>query len=237
VPGRSGHLRDSVLVRVQARWPGASVVHRLDLDTTGVILFATEQSTWHHFRRAFENHTARKMYHAIVAGKLTGSDRLILDLRIAQHSPARVKVIDEKIIPKPPGTRRCDLTWRAIASTPSPGTPGEGRGGGNLELRTQNLELEGCPHPNPPPEYQGRGKDNIATLLEIHLGTGFLHQIRVMLAHVGHPVLGDKTYGEPNPEIPRQMLHARSIRIGDIYAESPEPPDFTEALSLLRLHK
>jgi 23S rRNA pseudouridine1911/1915/1917 synthase len=173
----------------------SGVVHRLDIDTSGVILLATEQKTWQHLRRAFEEHRMKKIYRAIVAGKMNGGDRLVLDLRIAQHSPARVKVVEDKIIPKPTGTRRCDLTWRSIQS-----------------LRN-------------------------ATLVEIDLGTGFLHQIRVMLAHIGHPVLGDKTYGSPTSDIPRQMLHAHSIRIGDIYAESPEPADFSDVFLTLRLNQ
>jgi 23S rRNA pseudouridine1911/1915/1917 synthase len=173
----------------------SGIVHRLDIDTSGVILLATEQKTWQHLRRAFEEHRTKKIYRAIVAGKMNGGDRLVLDLRIAQHSPARVKIVEDKIIPKPAGTRRCDLIWRAIQP-----------------LRN-------------------------ATLLEIDLGTGFLHQIRVMLAHIGHPVLGDKIYGALDSDIPRQMLHAHSIRIGEIYAESSDPSDFSEMVSLLGFNK
>jgi 23S rRNA pseudouridine1911/1915/1917 synthase len=196
----------------------SGVVHRLDIDTSGVILLATERAVWERLRRAFQEHHAKKIYRAIVAGKLTGSDRLVLDLVVAQHSPARVKVVDETIIPKPPGTRRCDLTYRAIASAPARNIAGGQR----------------------PPEFPGLVESRLltgATLLEINLGTGFLHQIRATLAHIGHPVLGDKTYGQSDPDIPRQMLHARSIRIGEIYAESPEPADFVQTLSLRRLNE
>ncbi|HEY1686108.1 MAG TPA: RluA family pseudouridine synthase [Tepidisphaeraceae bacterium] len=209
-PGESETLLNAVVARypeIQGIGEGglrSGVVHRLDIDTSGVILFATEQYRWQTLRRAFEEHTAQKIYHAIVAGHVRDSARLVLDLRIAQHSPARVKVVDERIVPKPPGTRRCDLSYRPMAFSSSLGAPGEGLG---------------C----------------AATLLEIQLGTGFLHQIRVMLAHICHPVLGDATYGQSDPTIPRQMLHARSIRIGDIHAESHAPADFARSLSLLRL--
>ncbi|HWB54304.1 MAG TPA: RluA family pseudouridine synthase [Tepidisphaeraceae bacterium] len=171
----------------------SGVVHRLDVDTSGVILIATQQLTWERLRRAISEHRAQKIYRAIVAGELKGSDRLVLDLHVAQHSPARVKVVDAQSLPKPAGTRRCDLSWKSVQHT----------------------------------------KD--ATLLEISLGTGFLHQIRAMMAHIGHPVLGDKTYGQNDPDVPRQMLHARSIRIEEIYAESPEPEDFVGALSSFNL--
>ena len=75
---------------------------------------------------------------------------------------------------------------------------------------------------------------NGATLLEINLKTGFLHQIRVMFAHLGHPVLGDVTYGKGD-EAPRQVLHAARLEVADVKAESPDPPDFLGMLESLRL--
>jgi 23S rRNA pseudouridine1911/1915/1917 synthase len=72
-----------------------------------------------------------------------------------------------------------------------------------------------------------------ASLIEVNLGTGFLHQIRVMLAHIGHPVLGDRVYGQPG-NLPRQMLHASHLRIDDISATCPDPADFAAALADLR---
>ena len=77
-----------------------------------------------------------------------------------------------------------------------------------------------------------------ATLLEVSLGTGFLHQIRAMFAHKGHPVIGDKTYGTETDRFgaARQMLHAASIRVEDVEAQSPNPADFREALDCLKSH-
>jgi multiple sugar transport system permease protein len=54
-------------------------------------------------------------------------------------------------------------------TSPSPGTPGEGRGGGNLEHRTQNLELASPPHPNPPPAYQGRETEGVPATLRLSI--------------------------------------------------------------------
>ena len=75
-----------------------------------------------------------------------------------------------------------------------------------------------------------------ATLVEVEPVTGFLHQIRVALAHLGHPILGDAVYGVGGaPDAPRQMLHAAAIGYREIGVCSPDPPDFQEALVRLGL--
>ncbi len=79
-------------------------------------------------------------------------------------------------------------------------------------------------------------------LLEVELQTGRQHQVRVHLAHVGLPVLGDSVYGAARDpvRVPRQMLHARTLAFthpltGEpVRAESPLPDDFLKALSALR---
>jgi 23S rRNA-/tRNA-specific pseudouridylate synthase len=80
-------------------------------------------------------------------------------------------------------------------------------------------------------------------LLEIDLQTGRQHQVRVHLAHVGLPVLGDAVYGAPGrPPVraSRQMLHARTLAFSHpltgepVRAESPVPEDFAKALGALR---
>ncbi len=73
-----------------------------------------------------------------------------------------------------------------------------------------------------------------ATLVEVGLETGFLHQIRAMFAHKGHPVLGDEVYGAAVPSVPRQMLHAARLTVGTIKAHSPDPADFAAVLARLR---
>jgi 23S rRNA-/tRNA-specific pseudouridylate synthase len=75
-----------------------------------------------------------------------------------------------------------------------------------------------------------------ATLVEVEPVTGFLHQIRVALAHLGHPVLGDAVYGAGgSPDAPRLMLHAAAIGYREIEVCSPDPPDFRETLRRLGL--
>jgi len=74
-----------------------------------------------------------------------------------------------------------------------------------------------------------------ATLVEVDLETGFLHQVRVTFAHLGHPLLGDRHYGPASgsPSAPRHMLHASHLRIDPLHAHSPDPPDFARTLLVL----
>ena len=84
-----------------------------------------------------------------------------------------------------------------------------------------------------------------AALLEVELGTGRQHQIRVHLAHIGLPILGDPVYGRKPGErqplrTPRQMLHASLLALlhpftgQELRVESPLPEDFRRALVTLR---
>jgi 23S rRNA-/tRNA-specific pseudouridylate synthase len=74
-----------------------------------------------------------------------------------------------------------------------------------------------------------------ATLVDVYPRTGFLHQIRATLAHLGFPIAGDKTYGpQLNPTgASRHMLHAARATLDEIDAHSPDPPDFAEQLHQL----
>jgi 23S rRNA pseudouridine1911/1915/1917 synthase len=80
-------------------------------------------------------------------------------------------------------------------------------------------------------------------LLEVELETGRQHQIRLHLAHLGLPIVGDSVYGRAARRagtVPRQKLHARQLAVVQtvtgqrVEAESPLPADFREALAALR---
>jgi 23S rRNA pseudouridine1911/1915/1917 synthase len=194
--GETGTLLNAVAARfprIQAVGEAglrSGVVHRLDAETSGAVLFALDHERWVTLRRAFQDHSAEKIYRAVVAGRMDGSREEVMRLYVAQHKPARVRVVEEGKTP-PAGTRRCDLRWKALAHA-----------GG-------------------------------ATLLEVRLGTGFLHQIRVMLAHLGHPVLGDPIYGAggaPAPAAPRLLLHAHSLRLGEIAGEAAMPAEMSRLM-------
>jgi 23S rRNA pseudouridine1911/1915/1917 synthase len=167
----------------------SGVVHRLDVDTSGVLLFALDARSWERLREAFRRHRVEKVYRAWVVGRLEGEGSVELDLAVARHRPARVAVVGEGTGPVPRGARRCGLRYHAL-----------GYGAG-------------------------------VTLVEVRPRTGFLHQIRASLAHLGHPVCGDRVYGaaaDPSGA-PRQLLHAARLAVDEIAASSPDPPDFAGA--------
>ena len=183
----------------------SGVVHRLDIGTSGTLLFALDPNTWQRFRDAFREHRTTKTYLAIVQGQLHVGDSITLPLEVAQHRPAKVRVTGGE-------GRMCSLTYRP---------------------------LEIFDH---------------ATLLEVALHTGFLHQIRVTLAYLGHPILNDTHYAPPGtideaphvnagPPTPgsfpestpcRPMLHAHFLRCEEAQATADPPDDFRQTLQHLR---
>lgn len=188
---------DTVLNRLAARCPevigvGAGglrsgVVHRLDLPTTGVLLFATDEPRYAQLREAFAHHTIQKTYQAIVRGRLSGAGDETVPLAVTRHRPARVEVVPADH----PQARVCSLAWRAVEPLSD------------------------------------------ATLIEVDLRTGFLHQVRVMFAAMGHPLLGDAVYGD-GAGAPRTMLHAAAVRFEDIEVRGAPPDDFAQALAARR---
>ncbi|MCA9836509.1 MAG: RluA family pseudouridine synthase [Trueperaceae bacterium] len=80
---------------------------------------------------------------------------------------------------------------------------------------------------------------NSASLVEVDLGTGFLHQIRVIFAHMGYPLLGDTLYGQAQEKqrINRHMLHASRLKVLEREAYSPDPADFQSLLEQLSREK
>jgi 23S rRNA pseudouridine1911/1915/1917 synthase len=167
----------------------SGVLHRLDVDTSGVLLFATEQGVWEELRDAFAGHAAAKTYRALVAGAPPDAGRLDLRLVVAQHRPAFVRVAKGK------GGRGTRMAFRVLERFTPAARPGLAS----------------------------------AALVEVRLETGFLHQ-------AGHPLLGDRLYAPPElaAAAPRQMLHCARIEIGDVVAESPDPPDLAAAVRALR---
>lgn len=189
-PGERGTLLNALVARhpeVTGIGEGglrSGVVHRLDVDTSGVLLFATQELRWLDLREAFRRHRVAKTYRALVHGRLEGGGELVLHLSVVRHRPARVGVVE----PGAGRSRRTELAWRS------------------LEVFAD------------------------ATLVEVAPRTGFLHQIRASLAHLGHPILGDVAYGAPEGVAARHLLHAARVAVGDVVAESPDARDFAQAV-------
>jgi 23S rRNA pseudouridine1911/1915/1917 synthase len=89
-------------------------------------------------------------------------------------------------------------------------------------------------------DFAVRERLGSATLLTVTLRSGRTHQIRVHLAFIGHPVVGDSVYGRPDPQLPRPALHAARLTFvhpgdGSIRSfESALPPDLDAHLQRLR---
>ena len=174
----------------------SGVVHRLDVDTSGVILVATQPESWARIRGAFHEHRVAKRYRAIVEGRVDWPAEgleLRLPLRVARHKPARVRVASPEDSARG-RSREIQQTMRCIETLPG------------------------------------------ATLVEIEPKTGFLHQIRASLAHLGHPVLGDERYGATagRAGATRHMLHAAEVRFEEVTGAAPDPEDFCAVLARLR---
>ncbi len=171
------------------------VVHRLDKDTSGLILLAKNERAHRCLQEQFKSRQVRKVYLALVDG--------------APPTPTgRVEV--------PVG--RSTSHRKQMAVTPQ----GKGR-----EAVSEYRTLESFKN---------------HTLLEVHPLTGRTHQIRLHMAFLGCPIVGDKMYGHHKPSLPleRHFLHAYHLKIiipGEAMQRSfqaPIPPDLEIILEGLR---
>lgn len=178
------------------------VVHRLDKDTSGVMVVALEDKAYYNLAVQFKNRTIQKKYIAIVYGKFKETSGEITS-KIGRSESDR-----KKMSTKARRGKEAVTIWKTVKSF------------------------------------------NNATLIEIKLKTGRTHQIRVHFASIGHPVLGDKTYGKKTELetikknkvfFPRQMLHAKLIGFTHpetgkyLEFKSPIPADMQQALKGLEI--
>lgn len=125
-PLREGET-GTLLNAVAGRYPGvqgvgesggegglkSGVVHRLDVETSGVLLVALDETRWQRFRAAFAEHATEKLYTAVVAGRPRAVGQADLRLAITRHKPARVEAIPpDPDHPHFAASRRCTLSWR-----------------------------------------------------------------------------------------------------------------------------
>lgn len=168
------------LGRLEGQRPG--IVHRLDKDTSGILVVALTERDRLALSAAFARREVRKEYLALVAGvpPATGECREPL----GRHPTAKVKMA---VVPEARGGRSAHTEWRTLWSAP----------------------------------------DKRFSLLAVRIHTGRTHQIRVHMAHVGHPLLGDKLYAPKAVQAlaPRQMLHA--WRISFVHPATDAPMNFS----------
>jgi len=194
-PGHPAHtLINAILSHLSSLpdtgdWQRPGIVHRLDKDTSGVMLVAKNSAAQLNLTDQFKARSVVKAYLVLVKGHLTPEDG---------------------IIEAPIGRDRRHRERMAVVAE------GSGR-----EARTQYHVVN----------YTGN-----YTLLEVRPETGRTHQIRVHLAAIGYPVVGDKVYGVKSVHLSRQFVHASRIGFhlpstGEyVEFESELLPDLAQAL-------
>ena len=159
--GLGPHLQDAVPGRLQAAWGELRLVHRLDRDTSGLLLLARDAEVHRALSRAFAERRVRKTYRADVWGLPAAAGGVIAaPLARARRQPPQHRV--HRL-----GRPSCTI-WRRLSS------------------------------------------DGRVSRLALRPRTGRSHQLRVHLAWLGHPILGDPLYGHARSRglAPRLRLHA-----------------------------
>ena len=169
------------------------IVHRIDRDTSGLIIAAKNDAAHQYLSAQLADHTLARTYECIVVGKLR-EDRGTMDAPIARHPT------DRKRMAVVAGGREAVTHWEVIARYPG------------------------------------------YTHVRCRLETGRTHQIRVHMAYIGHPILGDTVYGAKKevPGLTGQCLHAVGLRFLHprthevVELSCPLPEEFTRMLQKIR---
>lgn len=168
VPGRHPQNHDSVVSRLQLEYPGASIVHRLDFDTSGVMVVPLTKLALSHISKQFQARSVSKHYTAVVGG-IMAQDEGVIDLPIASAEGPRYKVC--AATGKPSITEYSVLARDELAGTTRVWLhPITGR---SHQLR---LHLQAIGHPILGCEFYGDDWAKVATRLLLHAtDLSFLH--------------------------------------------------------------
>jgi 23S rRNA pseudouridine1911/1915/1917 synthase len=208
------------------------ILHRLDRNTTGVMLVAKSEEAHWRLARQFENRTIQKTYMAIIHGVPSLlSD--VINMPIGQDKYIREK----QAVRKEENGGKSAITLYQIQETFQ-----------NSKFRIQNSEFEPS-HTLLPSKFPQDRKSPPApekfSLLKLSPKTGRTHQLRVHLSHIGHPIVGDTIYGgrifqSGDFTLERQALHAYEITfihpttLQPMTLQAPLPSDFQTLLTILR---
>lgn len=178
------------------------IVHRLDMDTTGLMLAAKDDETQAALQEAIRLRSVDRRYITLVHGYIAPDNGLI-DGAIARSTRDRLKMA----VSEDPAARQSVTTFNVLE------------------------------------RFEAGRRDEGYTLLECKLFTGRTHQIRVHMAYIHHPVVGDQLYGRGseamNLGLDRQFLHSWSLKFNHPVTGAPmefiDPPtwELAEALESL----
>jgi 23S rRNA pseudouridine1911/1915/1917 synthase len=217
------HCGDSLSGVGGMKRPG--IVHRIDKETTGLLVAAKSDRAHHHLAAQFAAHTVERRYLAVCYGLPEANDPRLRGIKGTSFEPGNILKVQTML-----GRHRTDRQRQAVSFT----------NGRHAVTRSRIIEPLGTPP--------------CATLIECWLETGRTHQIRVHLAHCGHSLIGDPVYGgrrKLSPKavgedgaaavarFPRQALHAATLGFehpvsGENLAfEAEIPEDMRELLRVL----
>lgn len=214
------HCGDSLSGVGGMKRPG--IVHRIDKETTGLIVAAKSDRAHHHLADQFAAHTVARRYLALCYGVPDANDPRLRGIKGTSFEPGNILKVQTFL-----GRHRTDRQRQAVSFA----------AGRHAVTRARIL--------------QSLGQPACAAFIECWLETGRTHQIRVHMAHCGHALVGDPVYGgrrKLSPKaigvdgvaavaaFPRQALHAATLGFehpvsGENLAfEAPLPDDFTGLL-------
>jgi len=208
------------------------IVHRLDKDTSGLLIVARDEETHRHLTEALSRHKIERTYLCLVHGLFETREGTI-EAPLGRDARERQQMAVTRRGGRDAVTHfRVLESWGgAPAGTPAAAISATGKPGaaGNAAGRIAASPRKGAAG---------------YSLLEVRLETGRTHQIRVHLAAIGHPVAGDKVYGRRKDElgVGRQFLHSARLRFTHpitgvtVDVSSPLPTDLQRVLEHLRGH-
>ena len=220
-PGSSETTAYSILrayVKKQNARAGIYVVHRLDRETSGLLVFARSEELQHYMRQYWRELVTERTYIALTEGVLSPREGKITTWLTEDKRNAVVysSPVDD-------GGDIAITNYKVLKTTTTPPHPSpQGRESGSRHFSS----------------LEGRSGGVIYSLVELHLETGRTNQIRVHLASKGCPVVGDRKYGHGNESSPidRLCLHAKVLEFihpvteQKVRFESPVPKEFNRVL-------
>jgi 23S rRNA pseudouridine1911/1915/1917 synthase len=189
------------------------IVHRLDKETSGVMIVARNQKSFEHLKNLFKNRKVEKKYLAIVYGRLKNKAREIEGQMGRSRKDFRKQVFVRGKI-HPVESRKAGLAVPEF---------------NRVNVRKERYSLT---------YYRVKKEFGDNSLIEVTPKTGRMHQIRVHFHSIGHPIVGDQKYTFKkyrNILTPRMLLHANSISFTSpdnikYFFESPMPKEFKDFL-------
>jgi 23S rRNA pseudouridine1911/1915/1917 synthase len=215
------------------------VVHRLDRETSGLLVFARTAAAKRALQAQFETRTPERVYVARVEGDVR-EDRGELTSRLVEDRSLRVRSVEDRPsrggraggpgggAPRPGGSRAGRDADQEGEPTGEPGARSRPAAGRGSERGKEAIT-----------RYRVLSRDRKTTLLELTLVTGRRGQIRAQLAEAGHPIVGDRAYGSRRDPLRRVCLHATRLAFvhpagGRIVFQSAPPAEFGLARSSSR---